>query len=199
MDYNYLLTPDLSYKKLKESNFSINSLRNLFMKHGVEEIFGISLLHKHYEKKDNEVLVTKYVGNEIITSPEITNEKLLTPSVFGLDGKTIIPYEYFYDREYFDFKKYTNFLKDLYLVLKELNLHYFLGVHIIDQREKGDYTEKTINRSNILSPYSGYISEDEYIPTTWQFVKNPITRDCRSKKHCNKMDGSHYTSYSHFS
>lgn len=83
--------------------------------------------------------------------------------------------------------------------MKKYNLHYYLGVHVIDQREKGNYTENTIDRSNILSPHLGDISEDEYIPTTWQFVKNPITRGCRSKKYCSKMDGSHYTSYSHFS
>lgn len=39
MDYNCLFTPDLAYKKLKESNFSIDSLSNLFIKHEVEEIF----------------------------------------------------------------------------------------------------------------------------------------------------------------
>jgi len=73
----------------------------LFSKHGMVATAGLSMLHKHFELSDDELLVEEVVGDQSFIRPVVTEDKSsLLPYMFkliesGEDGAfKLIPLEY---------------------------------------------------------------------------------------------------------
>lgn len=193
-DYNFLLSADDSYNGLLKTGFDVCSLEPLFLKYDVQEKFNLSLLHRHYFKDDDEILVSKNVGEKIITSPEKINGNLPTPTVFALTENSYIPYEYSNAEKPIDFNIYINFFNELFHCLQKAGVQQYLGLNYQCDDSK-NYVEHTVERENILTPYEGEIPDGKFIPTSWSFAKSCPTRGCKAKLHCSYQGGKHVHSY----
>jgi hypothetical protein len=81
----------LGFDNLKGDVLANTTMKDLFRNHGVEEILGLQLLHKHYELDDGERL-TDVRG----TSNPLNFDIGAIPSIWGFDSgiQRLVPLEY---------------------------------------------------------------------------------------------------------
>lgn len=180
-NYNSLYIVEHANDLLKESKVKIEDLANLFLSYGVENIYGICLLHKHYDIFENEIVIQK----GLVTSPTTENNINKIPNMIKLyeNGEYEI-LEYTESNEKFIYN--NDFLKNFYDLINEKKLNNILGITTINNKD-GYYLEHTEGRSNILTP----ITEEEIkknntnIPTNW-FFNSPVYDACISSYQCRR-------------
>jgi hypothetical protein len=139
----------------------VGRIRQLFLKHGVQERLGIALLHKHMEIESTERLVecrhtsSPWKVNDATSSVIDKYDGKILPRSFRLLEGNFVPYEF----EYSCTKSTTlqgetdyQFLKELSDMLVELGLHQLLGLRDLDQREPELNVEVTEGKANIMIP-----------------------------------------------
>lgn len=132
----------------------------MFRKHGVENDYGLSLLHKHFDLEEGE-RITDIRG----TSNPLTFEDVF-PTVWGLsqDGQTICPMEFSLEAinarllANLDFK---SFLQEFAATVKLYNLEDILGLCSYPGDGYPGRLKFIVGRSNVnLTPEEVRISRD---------------------------------------
>src|SRR5215210_4126711 len=79
----------------------IASLGEVICQHGLAEVVGVSLLHRHFDLKDSERLITGYVENGWSAKPEVVSDDEVRPFMWKLErndqanGWEWVPIEFF--------------------------------------------------------------------------------------------------------
>lgn len=166
--YNTLPGVEDSYDELTKSGFGIETLGEIFIKHNVHRVLGISLLHKHYDIYEEEVPVQK----GLITSPERTLKGRYYPNTVAIVNGKLLGIEFSEEGPSYDIP--VDFASDLERALIQYGLIHVLGIAV--RHGKAEYfLEHTEGRNNILEKIS---KEDanrvgNNIPTNWFFDHRP--------------------------
>ncbi|PNP83729.1 hypothetical protein FNYG_02946 [Fusarium nygamai] len=180
---------DVAAQRLQELNgldHMKSCIRDVFMKHGVDKVFGVGLLHRHYDVAPNE----KIVELGPVSSPwvvgddeAITGGSVLPHTWRVFDGE-LKPTEFKFvpqrelsnvDRPVFP----AAFVKELIGVLQETGLDEVLGVSLYEAGDPDNETmEVTYGRSSIVIPSTGLIGSKVIGPqgfdafqAAWTFSK----------------------------
>jgi len=171
----------------------------LFTKHGVDEKFGLGLLHRHFDMTPNERLVEL---NNIATPWDETDAEsiggvLITQSWMFIDNK-IVPYEFLYLHgkdaetkqrlEGAGLMFLSGFLAEVYAKLAALGLDKTLGLRLHPGPEFNGLVEVTVGRANI-NFHPSQMSPKDSTETAWFFDPEYIKRGCSCK--CNQVTQSH--------
>lgn len=150
----------------------------VFVKHEVQKLFGIILLHNHFSLDENEILVN--IGS--VAVPWKTNS--LAEQLRGVRGSAwrfteqgVAPYEFAYDQNLPDVSDFQPFLSELRVLLKRLRLTDKLGICAFRSEDLYSTTqvEFTQGRANITLPFD-IAPEDgpnRSIEAVWQFDLSP--------------------------
>ena len=180
---------DVAAQRLQELNgldHMKSCIRDVFMKHGVDKVFGVGLLHRHYDVAPNE----KIIELGPVSSPwvvgddeAITGGSVLPHTWRVFDGE-LKPTEFKFvpqrelsnvDRPVFP----AAFVKELIGVLQETGLDEVLGVSLYEAGDPDNETmEVTYGRSSIVIPSTGLIGSKVIGPqgfdafqAAWTFSK----------------------------
>lgn len=178
------LPPVLQAGRNAEPSGAIEALEsavgNIFIKHGVDEEFGIILLHNHFDLSPTEILVQ--FGNSAVPwqtsrNPNLTN---VVPAAWRFVKEGLTPYEFTYSNpdgpspvSVLTVERHSPFLVELLAVLKERNLVDVLGLVVLE--------DKDINSPPLVEIESGRSTialdvdvnpepqTDAWIHVVWQF------------------------------
>ncbi|EWG50809.1 hypothetical protein FVEG_09939 [Fusarium verticillioides 7600] len=180
---------DVAAQRLQELNgldHMKSCIRDVFMKHGVDKVFGVGLLHRHYDVAPNE----KIIELGPVSSPwvvgddeAITGGSVLPHTWRVFDGE-LKPTEFKFvpqrelskvDRPVFP----AAFVKELIGVLQDTGLDEVLGVSLYEAGDPDNETmEVTYGRSSIVIPSTGLIGSKVIGPqgfdafqAAWTFSK----------------------------
>jgi len=187
-------------KSLSEQHRSdINLLGDVICEYGLDESFGISLLHKHFSISDNEALVETRTDDEIRVST-MTYSSNLTPYLWKFENSEGIWYPLEFSSSdavmRFNQKLDSQFLKAFGMRLKELGLADVFGLSTLHRLDFiTDENEAVLESTNhklrqlILRPVSVEILEKEHTTeTNWFFTvdKAHVSTGCKlhCKSHC---------------
>lgn len=167
----------------------------LFTKHGVEEKFGLGLLHRHFEMAPSERLVEL---NNISTPWNATDAQsiggILRAQSWLFADNQLVPYEFRYvhgEAAHTQLRSQDTtlgllggFLKELYAALLALDLDKTLGLRLHPGMEFDGLVEVTAGRANI-NFHPSEMSPKNSTDTAWFFDEEYIKRGCKCK--CNEV------------
>ncbi|TKA65910.1 hypothetical protein B0A55_10495 [Friedmanniomyces simplex] len=148
-------------------------IRDVFLKHGMHDRYGVSLLHKHFDLAPNERLVEYHDVSTPWTLSNTDDHEIPTlggyvvPQNYKLEDGKLAPFEFAmqYERPN-GTDAGPEFLRDLSRVLEEHNLTNVLGLR--KRPPPSDLTlEVTQGRANIMVPPSA--ADGPAIGAFWTF------------------------------
>lgn len=151
----------------------------VFVKHEVQNLFGIILLHNHFSLDENEILVN--IGSVAVpwkTTSRAEQLRDVQGSAWRFTERGVAPYEFAYDVNSLplpDVSDFQPFLSEFRVLLDRLGLTGKLGICAFREGEDLDSTtqmEFTQGRANITLPFD-IDPEDgpsRPIEAVWQFV-----------------------------
>jgi hypothetical protein len=136
-----------SYQRLalrKAIPFIETTIRQVFVEHHVEGIFGVRLLHRHFDLSKTERMVQYGAVATPWTDDVISNAEkcgIVQPSNWIFRDSVAYPYEFIYrpvttDAERLDTSQYSDFLIAYYEALKENQLLDILGLALKDESDQ---------------------------------------------------------------
>jgi len=150
----------------------LDTFHKLFLRHGVTDLVGPALAHRHFRLSEDELLVDVNGTSTIWKLPSealplVGNSYrkhggLIRPSSWMVQGESLVPYEFFFgkarDGENGDVLRRLSptFLGEFVRMVKDHNLGGVLGLNVV-QGIENCRLEFTEGRSNITTP----VSEDE--------------------------------------
>lgn len=185
----------------------IDELMQIIVKHDVVTIFGVSLLHRHFDMTPEEILVERFEGLSAITAPKKAAEVRgrLSPHTWKLrcDEFGVVRMQALEhiesDAETPDFSevvenlpRFSAFIVEFYGKVAELNLLDTIGLNIIHRdrvrtEAKMLLKERTNDeRMSVMRPV-GDNERPGTIPTSWTFdtdKASPVA-DCCCNHHWN--------------
>lgn len=173
---------------------ALDRLNLIFQKYSIQDLAGITLMHRHYDLSEDEVLVEELIGGVSTTTPKLKTATLqILPHswkfAFSTTGISLTPVE-FVDvsepttRSDLNTKissVLTNqaFLVELYHALAELKLIDVLGLTILHRNDLTTVelpmlteasTDSHAGRCSVLRPVTEEEGMDgDAVPTTWRF------------------------------
>lgn len=180
-DYNSLPNIADAGSSLKPADIALLTtvVGQVFVKHKVQDIFGIILLHNHFSLDENEILVN--IGPVAVpwkTSSLIEQQRDVRGSAWRFIEQGIAPYEFTYDvSSQPDVGGFQPFLSELRALLDRLGLLEKLGICVLTGGHLDSTTqvEFTQGRANITLPFD-IAPEDgpnRSIEAVWQFDLSP--------------------------
>ena len=188
---------------------------NIFLRHEIEEYWGIGLLHHHWPiysgEKPAEDMVNGSDGLEYITKPQENSRAGYVPSLLAannlaVDGRLFSSLEFSSDQvagEAFRILvNKTEFLADLYAALVGSGLQNYFGLSSLKAAPSSnltfmEYTQE--DRASVLRLVSQEkLLGTNFIQTGWSFSKEKTADNC--KRSCAKLcnvpaGGGHYSSH----
>lgn len=150
-----------------------SSIGAIFVKHGLENVFGLTLLHRHFDMEPTEMLVA--FGNVSVPWDTTSNCKAtdqIHPSSWRFLAGGIVPYEFTSNKATVqaDIKAHNAFSQELGIFLREKHLDQLLGLCHIDI-DSPTTMEFTSGRANVTVPEVmwGQDSESASVEASWQF------------------------------
>ena len=155
------------------------TIGQVFVKHGVQELFGITLLHNHFPLDTDEILVN--IGSVAVpwkTSSLADQLRDVKGSAWRFTEHGVVPYEFVHDvASRPDVSGFQAFLAELGALLHRLGLSGKLGVCAFTREDLNATTqvEFTQARANITLPFdiSPGDGPDRSIEAVWQFDSTP--------------------------
>ena len=155
------------------------TIGQVFVKHGVQELFGITLLHNHFPLNADEILVN--IGSVAVpwkTSSLAEQLRDVKGSAWRFTNEGVVPYEFVHDVALRpDVSGFQPFLSELGALLDRLGLSDKLGVCAFTRDDLNATTqvEFTQGRANITLPFdvSPEDGTDRSIEAVWQFDSSP--------------------------
>lgn len=210
-NYNKLPPVDEAFKQITTSNnfeSFFSEIEDLALKHGVSDVIGIRLAHKHWlvtsddimlekpaERHGRFALVTKATCRESVDTP-------VAPSCWLYGADKYEDYEYSTDEDVINayklLKTKNEFFKAFLEVAKKYHYEYLLVPTIIckesletkDSDEETVLLETNINNESIVTVEKANRNLNS-IPTSWSLTGSgsPVTRRCITR--CEVKNGKH--------
>ncbi|CCT61627.1 uncharacterized protein FFUJ_02085 [Fusarium fujikuroi IMI 58289] len=180
---------DVAAQRLQELNgldHMKSCIRDVFMKHGVDKVFGVGLLHRHYDVAPNEKIIELGPVSSpwVVGDDEVVTGGSVLPHTWRVFDGELKPTEFKFvpqrdlsnvDRPVFP----AAFVKELIGVLQETGLDEVLGVSLYEAGDPDNETmEVTYGRSSIVIPSTGLIGSKVIGPqgfdafqAAWTFSK----------------------------
>ncbi|ENH65728.1 hypothetical protein FOC1_g10001702 [Fusarium oxysporum f. sp. cubense race 1] len=180
---------DVAAQRLQELNgldHMKSCIRDVFMKHGVDKVFGVGLLHRHYDVAPNEKIIELGPVSSpwVVGDDEVVTGGSVLPHTWRVFDGELKPTEFKFvperdlsnvDRPVFP----AAFVKELIGVLQETGLDEVLGVSLHEAGDPDNETmEVTYGRSSIVIPSTGLIGSKVIGPqgfdafqAAWTFSK----------------------------
>ncbi|KAF4435234.1 hypothetical protein FACUT_7338 [Fusarium acutatum] len=180
---------DVAAQRLQELNgldHMKSCIRDVFMKHGVDKVFGVGLLHRHYDVAPNEKIIELGPVSSpwVVGDDEVITGGAVLPHTWRVFDGELKPTEFKFvpqrelsnvDRPVFP----AAFVKELIGVLQETGLDEVLGVSLYEPGDPDNETmEVTYGRSSIVIPSTGLIGSKVIGPqgfdafqAAWTFSK----------------------------
>ncbi|KAF5691740.1 hypothetical protein FCIRC_318 [Fusarium circinatum] len=180
---------DMAALRLQELNgldHMKSCIRDVFMKHGVDKVFGVGLLHRHYDVAPNEKIIELGPVSSpwVVGDDEVITGGAVLPHTWRVFDGELKPTEFKFvpqrelsnvDRPVFP----AAFVKELIGVLQETGLDEVLGVSLYEAGDPDNETmEVTYGRSSIVIPSTGLIGSKVIGPqgfdafqAAWTFSK----------------------------
>ncbi|KAI1635624.1 hypothetical protein F4809DRAFT_613377 [Biscogniauxia mediterranea] len=159
-----------------------STIGSVFVKHGVENVFGLILLHRHFDMEPTELLVgfghVSVPWNTTCNRGEMNNVK---PISWRFLPEGIVPYEFTTDKATVlpESQGYDAFVQELGDLLKAMHLDQLLGLcQIPESSIRSPATmEFTSGRANVTVPDVMWVldSESAAVEASWQFETQGTT------------------------
>lgn len=131
-------------------------LKSIIFKHGVQALFGVGLVHRHFDLEKGTILVEK----DMVTAPWRAETSLkkhggkIMPTSWLLWGGQIYPYEF----QFLPYSKvpppqlmdYALFVKEFFDVVKQRGLEQWVGLRRLSGEEAIGMVECTEGNVNIM-------------------------------------------------
>ncbi|KAL9086402.1 MAG: hypothetical protein Q9159_004178 [Coniocarpon cinnabarinum] len=141
-------------------------IRPVFLKHGTEKKYGLSLLHRHFDIRP----LVRYADNR----PNSHGAGFVTPISYRFTGAKAVPFEFAYSPTPCDAtlcEKESQFFAELSQLLHRLGFEDLFGIQITENFDPYYCLETTINRSNVMiHPYN--IPEGRRVEACWMFTSH---------------------------
>jgi hypothetical protein len=179
--YNSLPNIADAGSSLKPADIALltTTIGQVFVKHKVQKLFGIILLHNHFSLDENEILVNM---GSVAVPWKVPNlvERLrdVRGSAWRFTEQGIAPYEFAYDVSLQpNISDFQPFLSELRALLDRLSLAKKFGICVFTNKDLDSATqvEFTQGRANITLPFD-IAPEDgpnRSIEAVWQFDLSP--------------------------
>ncbi|RUP52037.1 hypothetical protein BC936DRAFT_142998 [Jimgerdemannia flammicorona] len=189
---------------------------DIFLKHLMHDTWGLSLVHRHFDLKPNEIMLEQPVNRDAKTvTKAVEVSKVVAPLTgsnyrFQEDGK-LLAFEYRYHsdatlQEVLQNERFLAFLCDLKQTIAETGLDNVLGLTPVESTKPGLETTNYENRENIVEPLAdGTPMLSDYVTAVWAFNESGpgVQRGCRWVTMCQLWTDSNgnprHTSGAHMS
>ncbi|KAL8957737.1 MAG: hypothetical protein Q9193_005068 [Seirophora villosa] len=160
-------------------------IRGIFLKHHVENTFGIALLHNHFLLEPNEMLVhisdsAALPWDTTSGAKELSDIKAIA---WRFTDQGLAPYEFAHAAAVASLDRHPmpSFLVDLAVILQKWKLTNILGLcslgeTSVDEPATMEFTE---GRVNITLPFDIAPNDGSTINAMWQFGSDPLTPPAR--------------------
>lgn len=163
---------DESGQRFAELNAAavLDTIGRLFVKHQVEQTFGLALVHQHFDLESDEKLLN--VGNVAVPckANDGLDEDQINPSAWAVADGGVSPYEFTYGGTKVPLDAHTEFLAELSSAIKGHGLSENLGLCTLDEVGACDQPsmEFTSGRANMTTPFDLNPSEGGAVDAAWQ-------------------------------
>ena len=155
----------------------LGDICQIFRKYRVQDIFGLALLHQHFEIQQNEKLVT--FGNVAIPIRSSPDGLSVAASRWAFSGDKLIPYEFTAGAENIDMDTHVAFLVEMSQALRSSALADNLGLcsaGSIAGKDSEPTMEFTSGRDNVTLPFDRDPLEGNSVDAAWKITQgmNPL-------------------------
>ncbi|CAG8902822.1 unnamed protein product [Penicillium egyptiacum] len=178
---------DRQFRERNGVSFVETKLKSLILQHGVEKIFGVALVHRHFDLEEGTILVEK----DMVTAPWRSDNsfakhggKIIPTSWFCREGN-VFPYEFgFVPYSKTDpprLEEYASFVEAFFDTVNLYELGDSVGIRRLSGNESTGMLECTEGKVNIM--FSSNEIPVEYLrsgtETMWFFDSQPPYRTYR--------------------
>jgi hypothetical protein len=181
----------------------VNSdLKELFTRYGVANRLGVSLVHRHFELKDDEAMVESNGISMPWTNPDLITmqdeDGVLIPSNWAVRQHRFMPTEFVFESHFQSLKKSPNalfsevdpqFFEDFISTLRQHQLEHILGICLLPGMSEHQI-EITREKANITTTLPEDIYRTvpgQYIDVVWGYTQSTDGIVTRDKKKCKKV------------
>jgi hypothetical protein len=157
--------------------YHIRQLADIFVRHNVQESFGIHLIHRHFTLPSNTVMVGEAYYNPYCrwAKPRSNNiePESLTGYLFALTEDQWHPYEYQKDFQFEPSSLNEEFLDEVTQYVLENDLSHKVALQLLGSpydRMDDTTLELLLNDSSIMFRFSNLIDCSPVRQTGWQFA-----------------------------
>ena len=143
-----------------------------FRKYQVQDVFGLALLHQHFEIQQNEQLVT--FGNVAVPIKSSLEGLSVAASRWAFSGDKLIPYEFTAWAENIDMDTHAAFLVEMSQALRSSGLAHNLGLcsaGSIAGKDSEPTVEFTSGRANVTLPFDRDPQEGNSVDAAWKITQ----------------------------
>ncbi|KAI9686821.1 MAG: hypothetical protein M1820_010547 [Bogoriella megaspora] len=148
---------------------------DIFIRHGVQQTFGITLVHQHFNLEQNEKLVN--IGNVAIPLQDGLVPFPTVATRWAFTGDKVIPYEFTKGAERIELDQYPDFVGALGEFLHSYGLSKHIGLYALGnttERDSGMTTEFTSGRINVTLPFDNDPNSGSVVEAAWQVREGTI-------------------------
>ncbi|KAL8724399.1 MAG: hypothetical protein Q9166_007970, partial [cf. Caloplaca sp. 2 TL-2023] len=161
----------------------------VFVKHHVQNILGVTLLHNHFFLNPYEILVNiDSVAVPWATTSGTTELSAVNPTAWRFTDQGLAPYEFAYKAVVAPLDRHPmqGFLLELAAILNKYNLTNILGICSLGETSvDGPATiEFTEGRANITLPFDIAPNDGGAIDAMWQFSSNQLSPSAEAVSAC---------------
>ncbi|PKK49171.1 hypothetical protein CI102_7237 [Trichoderma harzianum] len=147
----------------------LSDIYAVFLKHRVQTIYGLVLVHQHFDLESDEKLVN--IGNVAIPLKTDIVSTSITATRWAFSGEGVIPYEFSTEGLQIDMNQHYDFIHELGKLIHSFGLSDYLGVCSLDSiagTTEGPTMEFTSGRANITLPFDIDPKEGQSVEVAWQ-------------------------------
>lgn len=169
----YMSLPEFSVVaqafRARRGKHFINTVRELFLRHNIEDTLGVCLVHRHFDLAPDERLVEEGKTSTPWTLDRVNNANVIA-SAWAFRGGILYPYEFEVASAPGEAPQLPPaFLQDLYTLLLQNGYQDQLGINAYHPGPC--YEEHTAGRANILTEIVGDPGSDTTAPASWAFLR----------------------------
>jgi hypothetical protein len=168
------------FESLRASDVLFTEIGQALVRHHVENILGIVLLHNHFLLGQNEILVS----HDSVAVP--CSEKLpnVCASSWRFIDEGITPYEFIYSATKTPLDQMQPFLAEFSAIIKKWKLVDIFGICSLKKGsvDRPVTVEFTSGRANITLPFDAAPDDGNLVDAMWQFSSSPPSSSVASGK-----------------
>lgn len=146
-----------------------SSLGQTFFDHEVQDVFGLALVHQHFDLESNERLVS--FDNVAVPVKQEGLDFPYAASRWAFAGDKLFPYEYAAGGSSSNPESYKGFVQQLHEILSAHDLHKHLGICTISSIQtptSSPTIEFTSGRVNVTLPIDLNLDGGSRVDASWQ-------------------------------